>query len=278
MCARGTWEPWMTQHWGSLPVTARTFCVSRRCDGHFEQLAHPFTPRPFDLFGTPHSTGKGISSRIGYAGTGMLTRGIPSFSQFPSGRANFVHHSRHRGMWCYHGECDIHRDFFHGSVRVCTFSLNCGSTRAHVDGSGSPGDSHCGRISFSRQQRRGARTWMQFVLGHCGVSRNEACCAQSENASDLTQLTDTWTIGIVALAERIIRARQLKPEAYCSTAAGDWERTRTDSTLTRGEEAAVARLRSGVSHKYGRLLRPLQTAIPSACRCCGPDAAQRTHK
>ncbi|KAF8283197.1 hypothetical protein TcYC6_0101000 [Trypanosoma cruzi] len=34
-----------------------------------------------------------------------------------------------------------------------------------------------------------------------------------------------------------------------------------DTTLTRGEEAALARLRSGVSHKCGWLLRPLQTAI-----------------
>ncbi|PWV11264.1 hypothetical protein C3747_61g72 [Trypanosoma cruzi] len=89
---------------------------------------------------------------------------------------------------------------------------------------------------------------MQLVLGHCGVSRNEACDAKSEKASDLSQLTDTWSTGIVALAERIIRARQLKPEARRSAVRGDWEPTRTDPTLTRGEEAALARLRSGVSH------------------------------
>ncbi|PWU98263.1 hypothetical protein C3747_231g3 [Trypanosoma cruzi] len=81
-----------------------------------------------------------------------------------------------------------------------------------------------------------------------------------------------------SLAERIIRARQLKPEDYCSTAAGDWEPTCTDATLTRGEEAALARLRSGVSHKYGWLLRPLQPAIPRTFRWCGPDAAQQARK
>ncbi|RNC35023.1 hypothetical protein TcCL_Unassigned02134 [Trypanosoma cruzi] len=44
--ARGAWKPWMTRHWDLLPVTARTFCVCRRCDGHFRQFVHPFTARP----------------------------------------------------------------------------------------------------------------------------------------------------------------------------------------------------------------------------------------
>ncbi|RNF07151.1 Tbingi protein, partial [Trypanosoma cruzi] len=100
-------------------------------------------------------------------------------------------------------------------------------------------------------QHRVARTRMQRVIGHCGVSRNEACDAKSEKASDLSQLTDSWSTGIVALTKSIIRARQLRPEAHRSTAAGDWEPTRTDTTLTRGAEAALARFRSGVSHKYG---------------------------
>ncbi|KAF8293771.1 hypothetical protein C3747_174g7 [Trypanosoma cruzi] len=119
---------------------------------------------------------------------------------------------------------------------------------------------------------------MQLVLGHCGVSRKGACGAKSDKASDLAQLTDTWSTGIVALAKSIIRARQLKPEAHRSTVTGDWEPTCTDTTLTRGEEAALACLRSGVSHKYGWLLRPLQPAIPSTCCWCGLDAAQQTRK
>ncbi|PWU85828.1 hypothetical protein C3747_588g14 [Trypanosoma cruzi] len=119
---------------------------------------------------------------------------------------------------------------------------------------------------------------MQLVLGHCGVSRNEACDAKSEKASDLSQLTDTWSTGVVALAKSIIRARQLKPEARRSAVRGDWELTRTDPTLTRGVEAALDRLRSGVSHKYGWLLRPLQPAIPRTCCWCGSDAAQQTRK
>ncbi|KAF8300339.1 hypothetical protein TcYC6_0059800 [Trypanosoma cruzi] len=86
---------------------------------------------------------------------------------------------------------------------------------------------------------------MQFVLGQCGVTRNEACDAKSEKASDLAQLTGKLTTGIVALAERIICVRRLKTVAHRSTVAGDWEPTCTDTTLTRGEEAALARLRSG---------------------------------
>ncbi|RNC32895.1 hypothetical protein TcCL_Unassigned04457 [Trypanosoma cruzi] len=45
-CARGTWEPWMTRRWDSLPATARTFCVCRRCDGRLRQFARSFTARP----------------------------------------------------------------------------------------------------------------------------------------------------------------------------------------------------------------------------------------
>ncbi|PWU88031.1 hypothetical protein C3747_450g17 [Trypanosoma cruzi] len=119
---------------------------------------------------------------------------------------------------------------------------------------------------------------MQIVLGHCGVPRNEACDAKSEKTSDLAQLRGTWSTGIVALAERIIRARQLKPEARRSAVRGDWEPTCKDSTLTRGEEAALARFRTGVSHKYGWLLRPLQPAIPRRCRWCGAEAAQQARK
>ncbi|PWV04627.1 hypothetical protein C3747_147g27 [Trypanosoma cruzi] len=185
-----------------------------------------------------------------------------------------MHHSSYRGVWCWHGEYDIHRDSFHGSVRVCTFSLNRGSTRAHVDGSGSPDDSHCGRAFLSGPQRRGAHTRTQFFFGRCGVTRNEACDAKSEKASDPAQLTGTLTTGIVALAERIICVRRLKTVAHRSTVAGDREPTCTDATLTRGEEAALACLRSGVLHKCGWLLRPLQTAIPGKCRWC---AARMPH-
>ncbi|PWV01653.1 hypothetical protein C4B63_4g282 [Trypanosoma cruzi] len=81
-----------------------------------------------------------------------------------------------------------------------------------------------------------------------------------------------------SLAEGIICARQLKPEARRSTVSGDWELTRIDAILTRGEEAALARFRSGVSHKYRWLLRPLQLAIPSTCRCCGPNAPPQARK
>ncbi|PWV17916.1 hypothetical protein C3747_15g487 [Trypanosoma cruzi] len=51
--------------------------------------------------------------------------------------------------------------------------------------------------------------------------------------------------------------------------------TRIDTTLTRGVEAAPARLRTGVLLNYGWLLRPLQLAIPSTCCWCNSDAAQQ---
>ncbi|RNC33332.1 hypothetical protein TcCL_Unassigned03987 [Trypanosoma cruzi] len=53
------------------------------------------------------------------------------------------------------------------------------------------------------------------------------------------------------------------------------EPTCADTTLTRGVEAALARLRTGVLLNYGWLLRPLQPAIPGIYRRCGLDAAQQ---
>ncbi|PWV05255.1 hypothetical protein C3747_135g128 [Trypanosoma cruzi] len=119
---------------------------------------------------------------------------------------------------------------------------------------------------------------MLFAFGHHSVSRNGPCDAEAQKAFDQTQLTDRWITGIVALVKHIIHARQLKAETHRSTAASNWKTMRTDSTVTRGEEAALARLRTGVPQKHGWLLRPLRPAIPSKCRCCGPDAQQRHSK
>ncbi|ORC85706.1 Tbingi protein, partial [Trypanosoma theileri] len=41
--------------------------------------------------------------------------------------------------------------------------------------------------------------------------------------------------------------------------------------LTREEETALARFRTGASHRYGWLLRKIQTHIPSGCRWCNPQ-------
>ncbi|PWV21408.1 hypothetical protein C3747_2g69 [Trypanosoma cruzi] len=113
-------------------------------------------------------------------------------------------------------------------------------------------------------------------LGYCGVPKNRACDAKAKKVSELTQLTDTCVTGMVALAESIIRARQHKPEARRTAVTGGWGPTCTDSTLTRGEEAALARLRTGVSQKYLWQPRPLQPAIPRTCHCRGPYFPQQT--
>ncbi|RNF12590.1 Tbingi protein [Trypanosoma cruzi] len=70
---------------------------------------------------------------------------------------------------------------------------------------------------------------------------------------------------MVALSKHIICARRHGPEARRPTVAGDWEPTHTDAILTRGEEAALAHLRTGVSHKYGWLPRSLRPR----CRTAG---------
>ncbi|PWU87217.1 hypothetical protein C4B63_97g12 [Trypanosoma cruzi] len=82
-----------------------------------------------------------------------------------------------------------------------------------------------------------------------------------------------------SLAEGIIRARQLKPEARRSTVSGDWELTRTDATLTRGGEAALARFRSGVSHTIRMAATTTATRHPTkmllARRGCRTAGTQR---
>ncbi|PBJ74237.1 hypothetical protein BCY84_12841 [Trypanosoma cruzi cruzi] len=96
-----------------------------------------------------------------------------------------------------------------------------------------------------RPPRRGARTRMQLVLVHCGVSRNKACDAEAKREPDPTQLTDTWITGTVALAENITRARQLRAETRRSIAAGDWNpRARTPPSLVRkGPHRSFAQIR-----------------------------------
>ncbi|RNC33603.1 hypothetical protein TcCL_Unassigned03684 [Trypanosoma cruzi] len=83
-----------------------------------------------------------------------------------------------------------------------------------------------------------------------------------------------------SLAEGIICARQLRPEAHRSTVSGDWEPTRTDATLTRGEEAALDRLRTGVSHTIRMAATTTATRhpthMPLVRRGCRTAGTQRT--
>ncbi|PWU90097.1 hypothetical protein C4B63_53g22 [Trypanosoma cruzi] len=242
--ARGNWKLWMPRHWDLLPVTARTFCVCRRCDGHFRQFAHPFTARPLIY----------LAHRIPQARDVVVD--WPRWYGEVSTRNSFFSPISFR-LCEIHALQQIQRDValawrvryssrhFHGSMRVCIFSSNRGSTRAHVDGSGSPGDSHCGSTLFSRQPHIVARTRTQFVVGHCGVSRNGACGAKYEKASDLTQLTDRWITGMVALSKHIVCARQLRRKlaAAVEPATGthahrhhphSWGRGRTGTPPHRG--------------------------------------------
>ncbi|ORC91302.1 Tbingi protein, partial [Trypanosoma theileri] len=52
---------------------------------------------------------------------------------------------------------------------------------------------------------------------------------------------------------------------------GSWDPTKDNPELTREEETALARFRTGASHRYGWLLRKIQTHIPPGCRWCNPQ-------
>ncbi|EKF29514.1 hypothetical protein MOQ_006700 [Trypanosoma cruzi marinkellei] len=131
------------------------FCVCRRCDGDFRQFAHSFTARPFDLFGTPHSAGRGYRCGLATLVWGACTRNS-LFFPIPLWPCE-VHapQQTQRGVVLSWRVRYSPRLLFYGSVRVCTFSLNRGSTRAHVDGSGLRGDSHCGRTLFIARSTEG---------------------------------------------------------------------------------------------------------------------------
>ncbi|ORC88350.1 uncharacterized protein TM35_000172220, partial [Trypanosoma theileri] len=47
-----------------------------------------------------------------------------------------------------------------------------------------------------------------------------------------------------------------------SKITGSWEPTKDNPELTREEETALARFRTGASYRYGWLLRKIQTHIP----------------
>ncbi|PWU87184.1 hypothetical protein C4B63_99g59 [Trypanosoma cruzi] len=187
----------------------------------------------FILLGAPHYTGKGYCCGLATLVRGMPTRGILSFSQFLPAVRNSRTTADTEG-------CGVSME---SAIFTGTFSTAAcahAPTRRTVEEREHTLTvlhhlvTHIVGVPFFLASSTEERTRMQFVIRHCGVSRNGACGAKSEKASDLTQLTDRWITGIVALAGRIIRVRQLKPEARRSTAAVDWEPTRTDATLTHG--------------------------------------------
>ncbi|RNC59174.1 hypothetical protein TcCL_ESM03242 [Trypanosoma cruzi] len=81
-CARGTWERWMTRHWDSLPATTRTFVCAGGVTATSGNLHIPSRRGLWFTWQTPFHR-QGILSRIGHAGTGMPTRGIFLFPNFP---------------------------------------------------------------------------------------------------------------------------------------------------------------------------------------------------
>ncbi|KEG07243.1 hypothetical protein DQ04_10441000, partial [Trypanosoma grayi] len=87
-------------------------------------------------------------------------------------------------------------------------------------------------------QRHKARVRLQFILGHCGAAKNEACDKEAKTAPDLPQRGDTWIPDVVALAKRHIRSQLPKPSTHRSSITGHWNPTRNDPSLTREEEAA----------------------------------------
>ncbi|KEG06166.1 Tbingi protein [Trypanosoma grayi] len=119
-------------------------------------------------------------------------------------------------------------------------------------------------------QRRKARVRLQFIFGHCGIAKNEACDKEAKTASDLPQRGDTWIPDVAALAKRHIRSQLPKPSTHRSSITGHCNPTRNDPSLTRKEEAALARFRTGVSHRCGCLLRKLLGTTPNTCRWCNP--------
>ncbi|RNE96475.1 hypothetical protein TcG_12995 [Trypanosoma cruzi] len=75
---------------------------------------------------------------------------------------------------------------------------------------------------------------------------------------------------MVALAESIIRVRQLKPEAHRSSVRGDWEPTHTDSTLNKGKRphwsASAAGFRTNTDGCYDHCNSPSRAHAVGAAR------------
>ncbi|KEG05904.1 Tbingi protein, partial [Trypanosoma grayi] len=74
-------------------------------------------------------------------------------------------------------------------------------------------------------QHRKARIRLQFIFGHCGVAKNEACDKEAKTASDLPHCGGTWAPDVVALAKRHIRSQLPKPSTHRSSITGHWNPT-----------------------------------------------------
>ncbi|KEG06024.1 Tbingi protein [Trypanosoma grayi] len=91
-------------------------------------------------------------------------------------------------------------------------------------------------------QHRKARIRLQFIFGHCGIAKNEACDKKAKTASDLPQRGDTWIPDVVALVKCHTRSHLPKPSANRFSITGHWNPRCNDPSLTREGGAALAYL------------------------------------
>ncbi|ORC91294.1 Tbingi protein [Trypanosoma theileri] len=117
-------------------------------------------------------------------------------------------------------------------------------------------------------QRRKARIQLQFIFGHCGVVKNEKSDTEAKKDAELPQRTDTWITDIIAYAKRMLKVKEEDepPPSHRLKITGSWDPTKDNPELTREEETALARFRTGASHRYGWLLQKIQTHMPPGCR------------
>ncbi|ORC86175.1 uncharacterized protein TM35_000302150 [Trypanosoma theileri] len=62
----------------------------------------------------------------------------------------------------------------------------------------------------------------------------------------------------------------MPPPSHRLKITGSWDPTKDNPELTIEEETALARFRTGASHRYGWFLRKIQTHIPPGCRWRNP--------
>ncbi|KEG13099.1 Tbingi protein [Trypanosoma grayi] len=110
-------------------------------------------------------------------------------------------------------------------------------------------------------QRRKARIRLQFIFGHCGVAKNEACDKENKTASDLPQRTGRWIPDVVALAKRQIHSQLPKPSTHRSSIMGHWNPTRNDPSLGREGGGRQPQLVFALAHL---------TATAGCFEPCGP--------
>ena len=118
---------------------------------------------------------------------------------------------------------------------------------------------------------------LQFVYGHCGITRNDEVDIEADDAAELPQVNvPVWLTDFMAATKRLVRARTnarlSASTSYRATTTKLGSQPTSLDTMkhNRRDSALLAQLRCNECPHLGRLAHRLGNSMVEACRFCCP--------